>query len=244
MLSSLTAFFPCYNEEKNLKELVKQAYEILPKLSKRFEVIIVDDGSDDRTKQIVRSLQKKYSTLRLVSHDHNRGYGAVLRTGIKESSNTSEWIFWMDGDLQFDIGALENFLKCTRKFDAVLGYRAHRADTFMRRINGELYTRLINFLFGMEIRDIDCAFKLIRSKHLAQVQIETSSAFTSSEILIKLKERGATFAQLPVTHFPRQHGTPTGGSLAVIIKGLKETLVFFVRSKQMSHPTHVVKNET
>lgn len=229
MLSSLSAFFPCYNEGENLPELVNKVCSFLPHIAKKFEIIIVNDGSHDKTKDIIKKLSKECPELRIVSHVKNRGYGGALKTGIQSSK--MDWVFWMDGDLQFDIKSLDNFIAYTDKYDAVIGYRAHRADTFLRKVNGELYTRLINFLFGLDIRDIDCAFKLIRRSKLEKITIETSSAFTSSEILIKLKSNGTKFKQLSVLHFPRMFGKPTGGSVRVIFKGLKETMLFFLKLK-------------
>jgi len=234
MIASLSAFFPCYNEEENIEKLVTSVCTTLPKIAKKFEIIVVDDGSSDKTKKIVQRLQKQCPDLRIVSHAQNSGYGAAIKTGIKSASKNMDWVFWMDGDLQFDITSLDKFLQYTREYDAIIGYRAHRADTFLRKVNGELYTRLINFLFHMNIKDIYCAFKLIRKDKLDEVHIETSSAFTSSEILIKLKSKGAKFKQLPVAHYPRMHGKPTGGSFAVILKGLNETVRFYFHSKQMA----------
>lgn len=226
MLSSLSAFFPCYNEEENLKKLVDSTCSFLSTVAKKYEIIIVDDGSTDQTKKIIAKLQAECSQFRIISHPKNAGYGAALKTGIEHSK--MDWVFWMDGDLQFDIKSLRGFVSYTDRFDAIIGYRAHRADTFLRKVNGELYTRLINFLFGLDIRDIDCAFKLIRRKRLEKVTIETSSAFTSAEILIKLKRSGIAFKQLSVPHFPRKFGSPSGGSLKVIFKGLRQTVQFFL----------------
>jgi glycosyltransferase involved in cell wall biosynthesis len=229
MLSSLSVFFPCYNEGENLPELVDKVCAFLPKIAKKYEIVVVNDGSNDRTKEIVKKLTKDCPQLRIVNHERNKGYGAALKTGIRSAK--MDWVFWMDGDLQFDITSLSKFIGYVDRYDAVIGYRAHRADTFLRKVNGELYTRLINFLFGLDIKDIDCAFKLIRRSRLEKIAIETSSAFTSSEILIKLKGNGMKFKQLPVQHFPRLFGRPTGGSIRVIFKGLKETLIFFFKLK-------------
>lgn len=225
MLSSISVFFPCYNEEQNIPELVESACAFLPTIAKKFEIIIINDGSKDNTTSAVKRLQKECKQLRVVDHDTNLGYGAALRSGIRAS--TMEWIFWSDADLQFDIKTLKGFLPYTDSNDAIIGYRAHRADTFLRKVNGELYTRLINILFGLGVRDIDCAFKLIRADKLHAISPTTSSAFTSAEILIKLKKSGVKFKQLPVPHFPRKKGNPTGGNIRVILRGLWQTLSFY-----------------
>lgn len=226
MLSSLSAFFPVYNEEANIPELVDSACAYLSKVAKKFEIILVDDGSTDKTRKVAAAMITSCPHLRIVSHRTNRGYGSALRTGIKHAKH--QWTFWMDGDLQFRIQTIEKLLPYSNTYDAVIGYRAHRADTFLRKVNGELYTRLINVLFGLNVRDIDCAFKLIRTEKLQSLQLESSSAFTSAEILIKLKEVGTVFKQIPVPHYPRKYGNPTGGSMRVIFKGLRQTVQFFL----------------
>lgn len=227
MLTSLSVFFPCFNESASIPLLLEKTYRYIPKIAKKYEVIIVDDGSVDECGKIVSKLCEKYPNLRLVRHKKNLGYGATLRTGI--ASSTYDWIFWTDADLQFDITSLDSFIPATDKYDVIIGYRSHRADTFIRKLNGQLYTWLINLLFFLRVRDIDCGFKLIKRSALEKIHIETSSAFTSSEILIKLKKNRVKFRQIPVAHFPRAHGSSTGGSIRVIIKGLWQTLLFFCK---------------
>lgn len=225
-LPSLSVFFPVYNEAPNLPTLIEQALTKLPRVAKQFEVIIVNDGSNDSTTKIVSRAKRQDPRLRLVTHPKNLGYGAALKTGIAAAQY--EWTFWTDGDLQFDLTSLEQFLNGAQTHAAVIGYRKHRADTFIRKVNGELYTRLINFLFQLKVRDIDCAFKLIKTQELQKLVIGSSGAFTSAEILIRLHKNGVKFKQVPVPHFKRQHGTPTGGSVRVIFKGLKETIQFYL----------------
>lgn len=228
-LQSLSVFFPCFNEAENIPALLRAAQSVLPTLAEMYEIIIVDDGSRDDTVTVVESLSKSIPELRLVSHKDNEGYGAALKTGIQAAQY--EWTFFMDGDQQFDIRQLRTFLPETLRYDAVIGYREHRADTFLRRVNGELYTQLINFLYTLGVYDIDCAFKLIRTRHLKNLRISSTGAFTSAEILINLQENFIKFRQLPVKHFERKYGKPTGGSLRVIFKGIKETAEYFLRSK-------------
>ncbi len=230
MLSSLSVFFPVFNEEPNIEELIATVSSYLPKISKKYEIIVVNDGSVDNTAAVVAKLQKKYKNVRMVTHSENRGYGATLKTGIENAKY--EWTFWMDSDLQFDIQSLNSFLPYVDTHGAIIGYRAHRADTFIRKVNGELYTQLINVLFGLGVRDIDCAFKLIQTKKLHEISIKTSSAFTSSEILIKLKKKGVHFKQIPVPHFPRKKGNPTGGNIRVIFKGLWQTFQYFLHQSE------------
>jgi glycosyltransferase involved in cell wall biosynthesis len=228
LLPSLSVFFPCFNEEDNLPSLLSEALTVLPTIAKKFEIIIVDDGSTDHTTSVIRKYSRDHKEVRIISHKRNLGYGAALQTGIRESKY--DWVFWSDADGQFKLTTLTEFVLYTDKFDAVIGYRAHRADTLLRKINGELYTGLINVLFGLGVRDIDCAFKLVRRESLHRCTLTATGAFTSAEILICLHRQKAKIKQLPVPHFKRQFGTPTGGSPRVIFRGLKETFLFYLKT--------------
>ena len=226
-LNSLSIFFPVFNESANLGELIPAAIRIGKACAREFEIIIVNDGSTDETVSIVKNFQGIYPELKLVEHAENLGYGQALRSGIVAA--TKEWVFWSDADLQFDLESLIDFIPYTNSYDVIIGYRKHRADSFIRRVNGELYTQLIRFLFHINIRDVDCAFKLIRRKQL-EFKLTSSGAFTSAEILINLHRNKVKIRQLPVKHFPRRAGRPTGGSVKVIFKGLRDTFSYFLSS--------------
>ena len=121
-LKSLSVFFPVYNEEANLEIILKQALKIVPKLATKYELLVINDGSTDASLEIVEKLQKQNPQVKLVSHQKNKGYGEVLKTGIKNSQ--CEWIFWTDSDLQFDVSELAHFIAETDHYQAIIGYRA------------------------------------------------------------------------------------------------------------------------
>lgn len=231
-LKSLSVFFPIFNEESNLDILLKEALRIVPKLSKKYELLVVDDGSTDKSTSIVKRLQKKYPCIKLVSHPKNLGYGEVLKTGIKNSQY--EWIFWTDGDLQFDLSELAKLVEETDKYTAVLGYRLKRAEGFGRYINANLFKLYIDLLFRLHVKDIDCAFKLIRADKLKNLKLISGSAFTSAEILYRLKKKRVKFKEVPVKHYPRLYGKATGAKLNVIIKACYEALITYLNIKLSS----------
>ena len=214
-LSSLSVFFPCFNEEKNIPLFIKEALDYLPQIATKFELIIVDDGSSDNTKKISEELVKKYSQVRLISHTENKGYGAALRTGLEAAKY--DWVFFTDGDLQFRLKQLTAFIPYTMKHHVIIGYRENRADGKFRAFNAWLFKVYINLLFRVGVKDIDCAFKLFHRPTLQSLHLESTGAFTSSEILYKLKKQGEVFIQLPVKHSKRRHGSPTGNNIKVII---------------------------
>ncbi|MBU1033794.1 glycosyltransferase family 2 protein [Patescibacteria group bacterium] len=228
-LKSLSVFFPVYNEEANLEILVEQALRIIPSLASRYELLIINDGSTDDSLKIANKLASKYEQVRVFSHETNKGYGEVLKTGIKNSQY--EWIFWTDSDLQFDLSELANFVKETDNYKIILGYRKKRAEGFRRHLNASLFGIYIDLLFRIHVKDIDCAFKLIQADLLKNLELTSGSAFTSAEILYRLKKKKLKFKEIAVNHYPRIYGQATGANLKVIIKACYEALRTYLQIK-------------
>lgn len=231
-LASLSVFFPCYNEARNIRPTIEKALEVIPELARKFELIIVDDGSQDQTAAVAQKLAEQHPEVKVVSHPKNMGYGAALKTGI--ASSRYDWIFFTDGDQQFDLHELASFIPFTDGYKVIIGYRTNRAEGFARARNAYLFKLFIDILFRLHVKDIDCAFKLINRTVLEDILIESSGAFTSAEMLYKLKKHGVTFKQLPVTHHPRKWGTPTGNNPRVIIRAGYEALKLYSKIKLSS----------
>jgi len=219
---SLSIFFPAYNEEANAKKSVEEAIQVAKKITNDYEVIVVDDGSSDRTAQIINQLAKNNSHVVAVHHKKNQGYGGALITGIKKSCN--DLIFFSDIDLQFNLGELTKFIPYIDKYDVVIGYRNPRKDPFMRLANAWGWKTLINMLFHLEVKDIDCAFKLFNHRVFDKIQVHSRGAMISAEMLIRIKRAGFSIKELPVKHYPRVAGSPTGAKLSVIIKAFKDLM--------------------
>ncbi len=228
-LSSLSIFFPCFNEAKSIPILIKQADAVANKLAKKYEILVIDDGSQDDTVKVVNNLRSKYANLKLVQHENNKGYGAALQSGFKASQY--KWIFFTDGDLQFDISELESFIPFVDDYHVIIGYRRKRAEGTIRAFNARLFKLYIDLLFRVHVKDIDCAFKLFKAETIKSIELFSQGAFISSEFLYKLKKQGVEFKQLPVHHYPRQHGQPTGANLKVIIKGVTDALRLYLKMK-------------
>lgn len=215
-LKELSVFFPFYNEEANIAGQTKDALEHIPQFTGKLEIILVNDGSSDDTKKIGRQLAKKYPAVKLVSHDSNKGYGGALKSGFKAAQY--DWVFFADGDRQFDLRELGKLTAKSDQADLVIGYRHNRADTFIRTLNAKLFNLLIRLLFGLKVRDIDCAFKLIKKDVLGSLELKSDGAMISSELLIKARKAGYKIVEVPVEHFPRQVGDSTGADPKVIFK--------------------------
>lgn len=221
-VSSLSAFFPCYNEEDNVLAMVSSLEKTLKKITKKFEIIIVDDGSTDATLQKANKLALKKKNVKVVSHPENRGYGAAVKSGLQAAKY--DWVFLIDGDQQFDPAELIQFIPHVQNYQAVFGYRKKRVEGVRRKLIMLLLKLYVLILFGIQSKDIDCAFKLMRRDLVADHSFISEGAMISTELLHFLHKKKVKIKQIPVSHLPRKHGQPTGNSPRVILKAVWESL--------------------
>jgi glycosyltransferase involved in cell wall biosynthesis len=219
---TLSIFFPALNEEGIIERTVRNAVAAGVRNTSDFEVIVVDDGSTDTTPDIVASLAHEDPRVRLVRHGRNRGYGAALRTGF--ASATKEVVFFSDADGQFDLKELPATLALGQRVPVVAGYRIKRSDPWLRLFIARTYRLIIWMVFGLRIRDIDCAWKLLRRETLNGVALESSGAFISSELLIKLQRAGVPISEIGVHHYPRTTGVSKGATPKVILKTIRDII--------------------
>lgn len=217
---SISIVFPAYNEEDNVEKAVAQATQCLEQLFQDWEIIVVNDSSRDRTGEIIARLAEQDARVIAIHHPVNRGYGAALQSGIRRAQK--ELIFFCDSDLQFHLSEILLPLTWIEQYDLVIGYRAKRHDSFQRRLNALCWNILVRLLLGLKVRDIDCAFKLFRSVVFQAIKIDAVGAMVNTDILVQAMRMGFRIKEIPVTHFPRQHGTQTGAKLRVILKAFKE----------------------
>lgn len=217
---SISVFFPCYNEQDNIAGVLEKAVVVLEKLNADFEVIIVDDGSSDDTGKIADELARGNDRIKVVHHRGNLGYGAALQSGFNAA--TKELVFYTDGDGQFDINEMPALLGLMDQYDIVSCYRLNRQDNLVRKINGWCWTKLVCLLFGMKIRDIDCAFKLYKREIFDNIKLVSAGALIDAEILARAVRKGYLVVQQGVHHYPRTAGAQTGANLHVILRAFKE----------------------
>ena len=222
---ALSLVFPVCDEERNLGHLLDQALALAPRLAADFEIVVVDDGSRDQSAAIAAARGTGEPRLRLVRHASNRGYGAALRSGLREARG--ELVFFSDADLQFDLEELATLLAHARDFDVVAGYRRPRRDPWGRRLLAAVWGALVRRLFGLRVRDIDCAFKVFRRHVLAEIPIASVGAFVNTEILARAARAGFRIHEVPVTHRRRRHGRQSGARPRVILRALVELATLF-----------------
>jgi glycosyltransferase involved in cell wall biosynthesis len=220
----LTFFFPAYNEEENVERTVQLALEQVGPLVPSVEILIVDDGSTDRTPQLADALAASDPRVR-VHHQPNRGYGGALKAGFANAAG--ELIAFSDGDLQFDLSELRLLLDrlddpARKPVDAVIGWRIKRRDPFHRLFIAKTYNAIVSVAFGLRVRDIDCAMKVFRREVFDGLRLDADGPFLSAELLIKLRARRVPMAQVGVHHFPRVAGTNTGASIGKILRTFRD----------------------
>lgn len=219
---SLSVFFPVYNEEENLPTTVEETLQTLEESPyvDEFEIILVNDGSSDGSAALAEKIAAGTRGVRVVHHPHNMGYGQALKSGI--AAARMDYVFFTDADLQFDIVELNALLAHVERYPVVIGYRSPRRDPFMRLVNAWGWNILNRILFGLEVRDIDCAFKVFRRPLVQEIALESKGAMISAEILIRLTRSGVPVKEIPVSHLPRLYGSPTGAKLSVIVRAFRE----------------------
>ncbi len=201
----ISVFFPAYNDGGTIASMVLSAILVLQSLTDDYEVIVVNDGSSDYTKEILDELEERYDPVRIVHHERNRGYGGALRTGFATASK--DFIFYTDGDAQYDVRDLPALWEEMRDgVDMVQGYKIDRSDPLHRVVIGRIYHWMTNLAFGLHLKDVDCDFRLMRSSIFDDVRLESDSGVICVEMMKKIRDAGFEISEVPVHHYHRAYG--------------------------------------
>jgi len=230
MLSGLTVFLPAHNEEGNIEGVVNGFVRELPRVADNYEVVVVNDGSTDRTGEIADQLASSLPHVRVVHHTINRGYGAAVISGIR--SATEPYVLLCDGDGQFDPNDVRLLALRIQDHDVVVGRRRHRADNLVRRLNGQSWTLLMRMLFRIRISDIDCGFKMFRRNFLDAMELRATGAMVTAELMARLASRGARICEVDVRHLPRLTGEQSGSSPKVVLRAFRELFLLHADLKR------------
>jgi glycosyltransferase involved in cell wall biosynthesis len=222
-LPGLTVVLPCFDEEPNVAEAVAQALAAATRHASAVEVIVVDDGSRDGTRGVAELIAAQDRRVRVVGHEVNRGYGAAVRSGI--TASRMPWVLLTDADLQFDLQELGSMLPVADDHDLVAGYRIDRQDPLHRRLAADCWNRLMRRTFGVAVRDVDCAFKLVRGEAVRALELQSEGAMISTELYACAERAGWRITEVGVHHRPRTAGEPSGGNPAVVLRAFRERRV-------------------
>jgi glycosyltransferase involved in cell wall biosynthesis len=234
---SLSIVIPAYNEANNLERTAEHVATIAEGLGMDYEIIVVNDGSIDKTEEVAHQLEMRLPNFRLVGHKPNRGYGGALKAGY--AAAIKEWIAIFPADGQFDFSEIQQLLAKTGEAELICGYRRRRQDPFMRLLNAWGWNNLVRLLFGYLCRDIDCGFKLFCRDILDQVPLESNGAMIDTEFLVGAKAHGYRIAEVAVTHLPRAEGNATGAKPIVILRAFRDLLRFrlkIARNPRINEP--------
>jgi glycosyltransferase involved in cell wall biosynthesis len=231
----ISLVLPAHNEEPNIRAVVEEASRVLPTAFSDYEVIVVNDGSKDRTLEIAQALASENSHVRVVNHPVNKGYGAALTSGFNAA--TGDFIMFMDSDRQFDINDIHRLTPYVEDYDIVAGYRIKRNDPAHRLLNAKIFGLAVRLLFDINIKDIDCAFKVMRSDVLRGINLESPGALINTEILAKAKVQGCSLTQVGVNHYPRLEGEQSGASIKVVFRAFWEMVRLWWRMHSYVPPS-------
>jgi glycosyltransferase involved in cell wall biosynthesis len=227
-LSSVSAFFPCYNDAKTISGLVRTLEDALKQVTDDYEIIVVNDCSPDNAAEVLDALRAEVPALRVVTHETNRGYGGALRSGFQAASK--DYVFYTDGDGQYDPLELTTLAEeMGPGVDVVNGYKISRQDPWYRHLVGGLYQRATRFLFSFSIRDVDCDFRLLRRSVFDRVSLESSNGSICIEMIRKLDDSGFRLIEVPVHHYARAYGTSQFFKPARITRALSGVARWYFR---------------
>lgn len=219
-VESISIILPAFNEAENIRTAIRMSVLACERLGLDFEVVVVDDGSQDQTGILSADVASENACVRLVTHERNRGYGAALKSGIMAS--TKDYVFFTDADLQFDMQELGRLLVLADAYDIIAGYRQKRSDPLVRRFNAWAWGCLVDALFELRVHDVDCAFKVFHRRVFERIPIHSVGAFVNTEILVRAKAEGFRIAEVPVSHYPRSAGKQTGADFRVVARAFRE----------------------
>ena len=222
--------FPVYKDSKTIKKMISQSTEVLKKLTKKFEIVIVDDGCPEKTGIIAKKLIKKKKNIKIIFHKKNYGYGAALKTGLNNCKY--RWIFQVDGDAEYSVFDLPKLLKASFENDLVITFRKKKKYKTLRIFISWVYNLILRYLFKTKFLDISTGSRLIKRKILKKIKIYSNSPFVGAELAIKAKFLGFRVNEVGINTYPRVFGNGSSVGLKNIMLTIQDMIKLFLKIKK------------
>ena len=226
-IKSISLMFPLYKDKSTVKLMITKSSNVLRKLKRKYEIIIIDDGCPQNSGKLAREVAKKFTNIKIFSHKKNLGYGAALKTGLKKCKN--DWIFMIDGDAEYDVNDLFRLLKVSKDCDLVITYRYKKKYSTNRIIISWIYNAILRLIFKIKFRDISTGSRLVSRKLVKRIKLKSNSPFVGAELAIKAELAGYKVGEIGIHTYPRNFGTGSSVSFKNILLTLKDMFLLFVR---------------
>ena len=226
-IKSISLMFPLYKDKSTVKLMITKSSNVLRKLKRKYEIIIIDDGCPQNSGKLAREVAKKFTNIKIFSHKKNLGYGAALKTGLKKCKN--DWIFMIDGDAEYDVNDLFRLLKVSKDCDLVITYRYKKKYSTNRIIISWIYNVILRLIFNIKVRDISTGSRLVSRKLIKRIKLKSNSPFVGAELAIKAGLAGYKVGEIGIHTYPRTFGSGSTVSFKNILLTLRDMLLLFVR---------------
>jgi len=232
---------PLYNEEENVRPLIRRVFEVVGDHPMFRELVLVDDGSCDKTVELIEREALSESRIRLIRHEINRGLGGAIRTGLRHASG--DLVLYTDADLPFDFSHIPSLLSEASPERVVVGYRLNRDEGVRRWVLSRMYNLLISNIFWLRVRDVNFACKVIPRGLARQALLESEGSFIDAEILLEARRFGLDIDEYPLRYYPRTRGESTLSRPGVILSILQEMAVYLKRRAVVGQMALLVESE-
>jgi glycosyltransferase involved in cell wall biosynthesis len=226
---SISITFPLYKDKRTVKKMISRSIKVLKETKKKYEIVIVDDGCPDKSGLVAKKISKNYKNVKVIFHKKNLGYGAAVKTGLRNCKN--EWIFQTDGDAEYDVYDLKKLLKASKNSDLVITYRFKKKYKTSRIIISWIYNIILRTLFKTKFRDISTGSRLIKKALINKIKLTSNSPFVGAELAIKSKYRGFKVNEIGIHTYPRTFGTGSSVSFNNIVLTIKDMLKLYLKVK-------------
>jgi glycosyltransferase involved in cell wall biosynthesis len=217
---NISLFFPVYHDETTVRKVTEKAITVLKNVAENYEIVIVDDGSPDRSGAIADEMAIEYPFVSVVHHPHNLGYGAAIKSGFAHVKY--EWICFTDGDDEYDVFDLYKLIALKDFYDLIITFRYVKVYSGDRQIVSWIYNAILRGLFRTNYRDISTGLRLVRKSLIDQISCHSNSPFIGAEITIKSMLKGYRIGEVGIQTFPREFGKGASTSVPNIIATIRD----------------------